>query len=158
MFVLSELFGSCPEVKIVETFAEYHDDTLSGADIIEMTDVAKGTVYSHINKLLEEGIIIKVDQIGKTKLYQLNNENPKAKIILILERFIVSERLERLVEKEPDEIATTTINCYEQNRIATPETTLFSSGYTSQHCGVCASSSNVSELDYIDNDWRVMYD
>jgi len=155
MYILSELFGSCPEVKIVETFAEYHDDTLSGADIIEMTDVAKGTVYSHINKLLREGIIIKVDEIGKTKLYQLNYENPKAKIILILERFIVSERLDKLVEKEPVEITSTTVDYYEQIRITTPEETLVSSGHTPQQCGVCASSSN--ELDYSNNDWRNIY-
>jgi len=49
MYVLSDLFGNCPEVQIVETFAEYYDDTLSGSDIVQMTtDVSKATVYSHI--------------------------------------------------------------------------------------------------------------
>ncbi len=100
MFVLSELFGDCPQVKIVETFAENHDDTLSGPEIARMTGVTKATVYAHINKLLKEDIIRKVRKVGKTQLYQLNNDNPKAKIILMLERFIVSERLGKLVEKE----------------------------------------------------------
>lgn len=100
MYVLSELFGNCAQVKIVETFAENHDDTLSGPEIARMTGVTKATVYAHINKLLKEDIIRKVKRVGKTQLYQLNSNNPKAKIIVVLERFIVSERLEKLVEKE----------------------------------------------------------
>lgn len=100
MYVLSELFGDCPQVKIVETFAENYEDTLSGPDIARMTGVTKATVYAHINKLLKEDIIRKVRKVGKTHLYQLNNDNPKAKIVLMLERFIVSERLGKLVEKE----------------------------------------------------------
>ncbi len=100
MYVLSELFGNCPQVKIVETFAENYDDTLSGPDIARMTGVTKATVYAHINKLLKEDIIRKAKKVGKTQLYQFNSDNPKAKIILMLERFIVSERLEKLIEKE----------------------------------------------------------
>ena len=100
MYILSELFGDCPQVKIVETFAENHDDSLSGPEISRMTGVTKATVYAHIDKLLKEDIIRKVRKVGKTQLYQLNNDNPKAKIILMLERFIVSERLGNLVEKE----------------------------------------------------------
>ncbi len=53
-----------------------------------------------INKLLKEDIINKAKKVGKTQLYQFNSDNSKAKIILMLERFIVSERLEKLVEKE----------------------------------------------------------
>lgn len=100
MYVLSELFGNCPQVKIVETFAENYDDMLSGPEIARMTGVTKATVYAHINKLLKEDIIRKAKKVGKTQLYQFNSDNPKAKIILMLERFIVSERLEKLIEKE----------------------------------------------------------
>jgi len=100
MYILSELFGDCAQVKIVETFAENHDETLSGPEISRMTGVTKATVYAHINKLLKEEIIKKAKKVGKTQLYQLNNDNTKAKMILMLERFIVSERLGNLVEKK----------------------------------------------------------
>lgn len=110
MYVLSELFGNCPQVKIVETFAENYDDTLSGPDIARMTGVTKATVYAHINKLMKEDIIRKVRKVGKTQLYQLNNDNPKAKIILILERFIVSERLGKMMEKEQTGVISEFVN------------------------------------------------
>jgi len=100
MYLLSELFGECPQVKIVETFAENYNEELSGPDIARMTGVTKATVYSHINKLLKEDIVRKVKKVGKTQLYQLNNDNPKSMMILMLERFIVSERLGKLMEKE----------------------------------------------------------
>ncbi|MDL5501760.1 MAG: helix-turn-helix domain-containing protein, partial [Candidatus Methanoperedens sp.] len=69
-------------------------------DISRMTGITKATVYAHINKLLQEDFIKKIKKIGNTQLYQLNHDNPKANIILMLERFIVSERLGKLVEKE----------------------------------------------------------
>lgn len=96
MSVLSELFGNCPQLKIIETFAENYNDKLYAADIARMTDVNKATVHSHINKLLEEGLIEKKEKFGNTQLYQLNLDNPKAKMLLMLESYIVSERLEKL--------------------------------------------------------------
>ena len=110
MYVLSELFGDCPQVKIVETFAENNDDTLSGPDISRMTGVTKVTVYAHIKRLLKEDIIKKDKKVGKTQLYRLNNSNPKAKIILMLERFIVSERLEKLVGTEKSGVVSNLID------------------------------------------------
>ena len=104
MSVLSEIFGNCPQMKIIETFAENYNDKLYAADIVRMTDVHKATVHSHLNKLLDEGLIEKRGKSGNIQFYQLNLDNPKAKMILMLESYIVSERLEKLaiedLEKE----------------------------------------------------------
>ncbi|MCD4845501.1 MAG: winged helix-turn-helix domain-containing protein [Methanosarcinales archaeon] len=96
MSVLSEIFGNCPQMKIIETFAENYNDKLYAADIVRMTDVHKATVHSHLNKLVDEGLIEKKEKIGNIQFYQLNLDNPKAKMILMLESYIVSERLEKL--------------------------------------------------------------
>lgn len=103
MSVLSEIFGNCPQMKIIETFAENYNDKLYVADIVRMTDVHKATVNSHLNKLLDEGLIEKKDKIGNIQLYQLNLNNPKAKMLLMLENYIVSERLEKLDLKDINE-------------------------------------------------------
>ena len=99
MSVLSEIFGDCPQAKIVEAFAENHDDKLYIADIVRMTGVSKATVYKHLNKLVAEGIVEEKGRAGNIRFYQLNPSSPKAKIILMLERFIVSEKLDKLVEE-----------------------------------------------------------
>ncbi|WP_157197101.1 hypothetical protein [Methanosarcina lacustris] len=36
MSVLSDIFGDCPQAKIVEAFAENHDDKLYIADIVRI--------------------------------------------------------------------------------------------------------------------------
>lgn len=105
MSVLSELFGEGAQLKVLETFVENYNDKLYAADIIRMTDVSKVTVAKHIRKLLEEGIIEKKEKTGAVQFYQLNLNNPKAKIILLLEQYIVSERLKKMVAEEVESSA-----------------------------------------------------
>ncbi|AKB24520.1 hypothetical protein MSMTP_1051 [Methanosarcina sp. MTP4] len=105
MFVLSEIFEDCPQVKIVEAFAENYENKLYATDIVRMTGVSKSTVYKHLEKLVAEGVVEEKSKAGKTRSYRLNAENPKAKIILMLKRFIIYERLDELLEKEPGEEA-----------------------------------------------------
>ncbi|MBC2697922.1 MAG: winged helix-turn-helix transcriptional regulator [ANME-2 cluster archaeon] len=105
-------------MKIIETFAENYNDKLYAADIVRMTDVHKATVHSHLNKLLDEGLIEKIEKIGNIQFYQLNLDNPKAKIILMLESYIVSERLEKLaIENLEKEIEVSSLT------LTTPELT-----------------------------------
>ncbi len=100
MFVLSKIFGDCPQVKILEVFADHFDEELSIPDIIWMTDMPKTTIYSYISKLLEEKILLEGSKIGKTQLYHLNNEKQEVKIVLSLVNYIVTEKLaEKLEEK-----------------------------------------------------------
>ena len=91
MSFLSEIFGDCPQAKIIESFAENHEGKLYVADIARMTGVSKATVYKHLRKLVAEEVIEEKGSAGNIKFYQLNPSNPKAKITLALERFIVSE-------------------------------------------------------------------
>lgn len=100
MFVLSKIFGDCPQVKILEVFADHFDEELSIPDIIWLTDMPKTTIYSYISKLLEEKILLEGSKVGKTQLYHLNNEKQEVKIVLSLVNYIISEKLaEKLEEK-----------------------------------------------------------
>lgn len=100
MSVLSKIFGDCPQVQIMEVFADHFDEELSIPDIMWLTDIPKTTVYSYVSKLLDEKIILEGEKIGKTQLYHLNNEKEEVKIVLSIVNYIVSERLaEKLEEK-----------------------------------------------------------
>lgn len=110
MPVLSELFGECPQVKILEMFAEDNKGMLYIADIIRVTKLSKMTVNSYIHKLLEEGIIQKSDKAGKIQYYELNKNNPKSKIISSLIKHIEDKHFEELIKKDmaSDEVSTST--------------------------------------------------
>lgn len=82
MSILTEIFGEYPRVKILEAFAENDSDTLFIAGIAKKTGLTKMTVNTHISKLLEENIIRKTKKAGIMQYYQLNEKNPKAKVIL----------------------------------------------------------------------------
>ncbi|HLB72361.1 MAG: hypothetical protein OIN88_02035 [Candidatus Methanoperedens sp.] len=99
MFVLSKIFGDCPQVKILEVFADHFDEDLSISDIIWLTDMPKTTVYSYVTKLLNEKILLEGDKIGKTQLYRLNNEKQEAKIVISLNNYIVTEKLAEKLEE-----------------------------------------------------------
>ncbi|WP_048117779.1 hypothetical protein [Methanosarcina vacuolata] len=100
MTALSEIFGECPQVKILEAFAEDNRGMLYIADIIRVTKLSKMTVNSYIHKLLDENIIQKSEKAGKIQYYELNKNNPKAKIILSLVKHIKDQNLEGLMNKD----------------------------------------------------------
>lgn len=100
MFVLSEIFGDCPQVKILEVFAKNSNKELYLAEIFALTEINKITISNHLTKLLKKGIIEQKGKNGRIQYYQLNRGNPKAQIILSLMKHIENEHLEELIKKD----------------------------------------------------------
>lgn len=82
MPLLTEIFGDQPRVRILEAFAENGNEMLYIADLVRMTRLSKMTVNTHINKLMGEGMIQKTKKVGIVQYYQLNEKNPKVKVVL----------------------------------------------------------------------------
>ncbi len=99
MFVLSKIFGDCPQAMILEVFADHFDEELSIPDIIWLTDIPKTTLYSYVDKLLEEKILLEGEKVGKTQFYRLNIEKQEVKIVISLVNYIVSEKLAEKLEE-----------------------------------------------------------
>lgn len=99
MFVLSKIFGDCPQVKILEVFADHFEEELSIPDIIWITDMPKTTIYSYVDKLLEEKILLEGEKVGKTQFYHLNIEKQEVQIVISLVNYIVSEKLDEKLEE-----------------------------------------------------------
>jgi len=103
MPVLSEIFKECPQVRIIEIFAENQNEMLCLTDIEKSTGITRITIANHISKLLEERIIEKKGKDGRKQFYQINVVNPKVKILLRLEEVIISENLGDLIKGNKDE-------------------------------------------------------
>lgn len=94
-YSVSDLFGKAPQVRIIEALAENAGEIVSVPYIEEITGVAKSTVYQYIYKFCEDGLVEKVGkgEKGKTQYYQLNENDERAKVIIMLESLMVSEFL-----------------------------------------------------------------
>ncbi len=68
MYVLKDLFGDCPHVKIIEVLAENAGFDISRPEIHSEIGGSKTTVYSHIKRLLKGGFVQKTRKVGRTQL------------------------------------------------------------------------------------------
>lgn len=111
MSVLSKVFGECPQVMILETFADHFEEELSIPDLIWLTDMPKTTIYSYVSKLLDEKILLHGNKVGRTQFYHLNIEKQEVKIVLSLVNHIVTEKLaEKLEERGLKQIEEPEVN------------------------------------------------
>ncbi len=95
MYVLTDLFGNCPHVKIIEVLAENAGFDISRPEIHSEIGGAKTTVYSHIERLVKGGFVNKTRKVGRTQLYSLNLNDPRTRLVVYLENLIVTGRLEK---------------------------------------------------------------
>lgn len=99
IYSLSNLFGKSPRLKIMETLAENVGEDISVPYIADITGVAKSTIYAHIYNLVGEGIVKETRKMGKTQFYQLNDEEERAKMVIMLESLTVSNHLAKVIRK-----------------------------------------------------------
>lgn len=93
MHLLTEIFGDYPRVRILEAFAENGNEMLYIADLVRITKLSKMTVNTHINKLMEEGMIQKTKKVGIVQYYQLNEGEKKVKVVLDIVKNINSTNM-----------------------------------------------------------------
>jgi hypothetical protein len=100
MSIFTKLFGECYQTQIIETFIENNNERLYIADLVRMLDVPKISVIKTVKKLFDEGTLIKSGKAGNVQFYQLNLENPKVKVIILLNKYVETEKLEDLFKEQ----------------------------------------------------------
>jgi biotin operon repressor len=89
MSAFVDLLGDSPRVAVLGMFAEYPYQPLSVPEIISETGKARRAVYYTVQRLLSEGIIIESGRHGKAKLYGLNQNDIRARMLPAVERVMV---------------------------------------------------------------------
>lgn len=100
MSVFVDLMGDSPRVAVLGMFAEYPDQPLSVPEIISETGKARRAVYYTVERLLSEGIIIESGRHGKAKLYVLNQNDVRARMLPALEHVLVLGSIESDLKKD----------------------------------------------------------
>lgn len=95
---LSELFESPARVRIIGAFVAERGRDLSVSDVARLADIARSTVYRHLDDLERLGVIkhSRDVQAGHSAMYQLNEDSDIAELLYKLE----GVTLERLLEVE----------------------------------------------------------
>ena len=100
MSAFVDLLGDSPRVAVLGMFAEYPDQPLSVAEIISETGKARRAVYYTVQGLLSEGIIVGSGRNGKAKLYSLNQNDVRARMLPALEQVLVLGSIEAEIKKD----------------------------------------------------------
>lgn len=93
---LGVLFESPARVRIIGAFVAERGRDLSVSDVARLADVARSTVYRHIDDLEELGIVehSRDVQAGHSPMYQLNEDSELADLLYRLEGVTLQRLLE----------------------------------------------------------------
>lgn len=102
-YFLKEIFGDTARVRILEELAERWGEKLSASELARMTDISEKTVYNHLHKLEQVGIVISIS--GRPTQYGLNPEDQRALSIALIEDEEYLRRIKLSIEEtSPDEV------------------------------------------------------
>jgi DNA-binding transcriptional ArsR family regulator len=84
---LAYLLGDSARVNIISAFVSERGRDVSVSDIARLADVARSTVYNHLDSLERLGVIKHTREVedGHSPLYQLNDDNEIAELCYKLE-------------------------------------------------------------------------
>lgn len=88
------LFGPPARTNILAAFVSERDRDLNVSYIAKLAGVARSTVYDHLDDLQELGVIEHTRDVGRSPMYQLNEDNEIAEELVRLEGVTLNRLLE----------------------------------------------------------------
>lgn len=104
MKLLTHIFGSCPQVKIVDFLVAHPWSEFSKTELADGARITRPTVYKLLENLLNEDLIIETKKVGNAQLYQTNKKSPVIKHISALQGLLADMELERQKDSFNEEV------------------------------------------------------
>ncbi len=95
-----EFLGNNPNTKLLEFLITGREFDYSLTDLAENAGIGWSTLHRILPRLEKQGIVVKTREIGRAKLYKLNQQNEEVKKLISIYDGIIKKRLEQLEEKE----------------------------------------------------------
>ncbi len=77
-YVFIEIFGNYPLIKVLDFLITFREFDYPLTEIAENSGIAWPTLHEVFPKLVEFGVVIETRQIGRARLFKLNEDNPIA--------------------------------------------------------------------------------
>jgi len=100
---LQALFGTHPQVKVIETLMLHSDFEYNLTELAESSEVSRSTVFGLRDKLLHYKIIRPTKKVGRIQLYTLDTKSPTGKLLNELSLRLVDTDVEQLVKEWEEE-------------------------------------------------------
>lgn len=96
--LLLEFFGDTPLFRIVDFLLDNRLQDFTKKDIARGSEIGWTTLYKYWNRLEEKNVVKVTRQIGRIRLYQLNETSPLVKEIKRMEMVLIKEAAPEEIE------------------------------------------------------------
>lgn len=79
----TEVFGDTPQVRLLDFLADHLEFDYTISQMSEYAGLSRPTVYSLVEPLTKEGLIVHTRRVGRSRFYRINEAHP---VILALLR------------------------------------------------------------------------
>ena len=93
--IFKETLGDTPVIRVLDFLIEGRGIDYSLSDIAENSNIGWTTLHRIWGKLLKNGIVMPTREIGRVKLFKLNEENPAVKELIKLYDTLLYQHTEK---------------------------------------------------------------
>ncbi len=98
--IFRETLGDTPVIRVLDFLIEGRGIDYSLSDIAENSSIGWTTLHRIWDKMLKSGMVKPTREIGRAKLFKLNEENPAAKELIKFYDTLLYQHTEKHLSKE----------------------------------------------------------
>ena len=98
--IFRETLGDTPVIRVLDFLLEGRGLDYSLSDIAENSNIGWTTLHRIWDKMLKSGMIIATRELGRAKLFKLNEENPAVKELIKFYDTLLHQHAEKHLSKK----------------------------------------------------------
>ena len=98
--IFRETLGDAPMIRVLDFLLEGRGLDYSLSDIAENSNIGWTTLHRIWGKMLKSGLVKPTREIGRAKLFKLNEENPAVKELIKLYDTLLHQHTEKHLSKK----------------------------------------------------------
>jgi DNA-binding transcriptional ArsR family regulator len=100
--MFTEVFGGSPRVKLLDFLADHVDFDYTLSQMQQFTGISRPTLYRLVPELEKDGIVLYTREVGGSRFYRLNVDDPRVASMLQADFSRINEELAAGRFKEDD--------------------------------------------------------
>lgn len=86
---LTWVFGDHPKVRLIAALLSEKDRDINVQDLSRMSGLSRDAVYTHLDHLVTNGIVVQTRKLGNSPMYQINKEHNAVPLIWEIEQILL---------------------------------------------------------------------